>query len=629
VPRSTHRAVPEERGLARAWRRALLSALLATMTAAPVLSQAPSQAPSPPPARSVLDLQPAMRVTQAAIANAAGRRGTATLAEPNPQVHAWLVLTLQWQAGGPALTYHLQNADPRGQRIALSASDPQRVRIARPDPSDPSRPLAGDADCDLWHGAPSSALDAALASIQAWAPLCGGRLLLRNRVAGRASTLERATDFLRDHVWGGERLVGFVRREFFADAFVEHAGRAGEPSADARRAGGPNAPDPAGTGVPAPVAPDAPAPLRTEPAASAAPIEPGTLGIALDGQDANARVLPGRWYGARGLPGVFVSAIQPGQVAAELLRGDAGRVQPLDGVESGALALLLAFDLARFELGFAIGTDHPRAGWADRVPADMKPAGWPGPDGFDSFAPLVPNGMLDPPSVARAVATFTGGFKRQHGAMHEGELAHRRHASHYGFVEQGTVLSRLQPGLSTLLVRDDGSVDLKTWTEADDARLAHVRHARQNGVPLIERRAGDADAALRPGVPGALVNRWAAGNWSGSVDASLRTLRAGACLLPSAGRRYLVYGYFSSATPSAMVRVFQASGCSDAMLLDMNALEHTYAAVYPRAGAQVAVEHLVRGMSVIDRDTPRGLVPRFLGMPDDRDFFYVLRREAP
>jgi hypothetical protein len=182
-------------------------------------------------------------------------------------------------------------------------------------------------------------------------------------------------------------------------------------------------------------------------------------------------------------------------VAAELLRGDAGRVQPLDGVESGALALLLAFDLARFELGFAIGTDHPRAGWADRVPADMKPAGWPGPDGFDSFAPLVPNGMLDPPSVARAVATFTGGFKRQHGAMHEGELAHRRHASHYGFVEQGTVLSRLQPGLSTLLVRDDGGVDLKTWTEADDARLEHVRHARQNGVPLIERRAGDADAA--------------------------------------------------------------------------------------------------------------------------------------
>ena len=29
------------------------------------------------------------------------------------------------------------------------------------------------------------------------------------------------TNFLRDHVWGGERIVGFVKQELFADAFIE------------------------------------------------------------------------------------------------------------------------------------------------------------------------------------------------------------------------------------------------------------------------------------------------------------------------------------------------------------------------------------------------------------------------
>ncbi len=36
--------------------------------------------------------------------------------------------------------------------------------------------------------------------------------------------LERVTNFLRDHVWGGEQIVGFVKHEFFADAFIETSG---------------------------------------------------------------------------------------------------------------------------------------------------------------------------------------------------------------------------------------------------------------------------------------------------------------------------------------------------------------------------------------------------------------------
>jgi len=101
------------------------------------------------------------------------------------------------------------------------------------------------------------------------------------------------------------------------------------------------------------------------------------------------------------------------------------------------------------------------------------------------------------------------------------------------------------------------------------------------------------------------------GNWSGSADERLRTLRAGACVVEQAGRRFLVYGYFSSATPRAMARVFLAYGCSYAMHLDMNALEHTYLALYPRSGSRLGVEHLVPGMSVLDKSLGATLMPRF------------------
>jgi hypothetical protein len=129
-------------------------------------------------------------------------------------------------------------------------------------------------------------------------------------------------------------------------------------------------------------------------------------------------------------------------------------------------------------------------------------------------------------------------------------------------------------------------------------------------------------------VPGDFVNLWGPGNWSGSANEDLRSLRAGLCLQENPRGRYLVYGYFSAATPSAMARVFQAYGCRYAMHLDMNALEHTYLATYVHRGEARVVEHLVTGMDEVDRTAGRDLVPRFLGFPDDRDFFYLTRKAA-
>ena len=92
-------------------------------------------------------------------------------------------------------------------------------------------------------------------------------------------------------------------------------------------------------------------------------------------------------------------------------------------------------------------------------------------------------------------------------------------------------------------------------------------------------------------------------------------------------RNFLIYGYFSSVTPAAMARIFQAYQCEYAMHLDMNAPEHTYLAVYTEQGEKGGrvPEQLTTGMRVLD-ERFQGNVPRFIGYPDNRDFFYLIRR---
>jgi hypothetical protein len=152
--------------------------------------------------------------------------------------------------------------------------------------------------------------------------------------------------------------------------------------------------------------------------------------------------------------------------------------------------------------------------------------------------------------------------------------------------------------------------------------LPKIKHARQNGVPLV-----DFDDKSQAVVPGQEVNKWGPGNWSGSEEMKLRTIRAGAALLSNGKKRFLVYAVFSDATPSAMARVFQAYRCHYALHMDMNALEHTYLALYRQAGSRLDVDYLLTGMSEVDKMDSGGEVPRFLGYPDNRDFFYVMRRD--
>ena len=512
-----------------------------------------------------------------------GGAGELVLTQLAPQANAWLLLTLPKADGRGTRSVHLENADPLRQRVTLDPAVPGALRIGRE-----GGPGSAATRCVLW---PGTVLAQAAAAKLPYAPLCDGRLYLRNALTGNRSALEASTEFLRDHVWRGEQIIGFVKREFYRDAFVEQAV--------------PAAPGTAATEPPPPGAPP-PARLRGgEPLqAIAAP------GLGITRAPPGRVLLPGRWSAAAGLDGVWVGALPPGSV-----------VDGLDKVEAQALVFLVAFDLGRHDLGFVLGTEHPRLGWSARVRPALRDERLPGPDGFDGATPVVRTGMLAPALLDRVVASFTGGFKREHGAFSHGALAGVNRGSHYGFVEQGVVFSRLQPGLATLFVTADGRVEMRSWRSEDERLVGRLRHARQNGVPLVEPGPDG-----RP-VAGALVSQWGAGNWSGSAEERLRTLRAGACLVEGEGRRFLVYGYFSSTTPRTMARVFLAYGCGYAMHLDMNALEHTYLAVYPHNGTQFGVEHLVPGMAVLDKTLGRTLLPRFLTFADDRDFFHLSRKD--
>lgn len=540
--------------------------------------------------KSVLELQQFRRAEMISVVDAAGRQGVAALTNINPRVNAWYVLAFDWGPGRPRDHYHLENPLRRTQVLQLAESNGGALVVK-----------AGGAmeRCDLWGGA-QPALAAARASKVPYASLCGGRIFLRNTVEGYATDLEKVTDLLRDTVWKGDDIVGFVRDSVYQDAFRE----------DGRTQRTDDNSDAAITPLP-----DALLKPQSQDMSIAA--EGFGLGVG-QGRDRSMRI--GRWYPVPGGDGVFASVMRPGDVAPDVVERNKAMLGPLDAMEASALSYFVAFDLDLHEMRFAMGTDHPRLNWSARVPPATRVDALPGPDGISSAVPLVTTGMVGPTPAGRVVAAFAAGFKREHGAFKWGELSLRNAGSHYGFVEGGAVLSKLQPGLSTLYTLDDGTFGMKTWSRADDALLPRVAYARQNGVPLVDTGA-DGQAVV-----GALVNRWGPGNWSGSADARLRTLRGGACLIKVGQKQFLVYGYFSSATPSAMAATFVALGCSHALNLDMNAPEHTYMALYVRQGNKMQVRHLVSAMANVDRNVQGRFLPRFISYPDNRDLFYMVRK---
>ena len=529
--------------------------------------------------RDVLAFQPFRAELSASLPDGRPLRLTAL----NPAVNAWFVLELG--SGRQARSWHLENAAPDLFAISLEGGEAPALVISSP---------GGRQECRPWDGA----LEAAERAGLPYAPLCDQALFLRSRIAGSRTTREAVADFLRGYVPFGENIITLIKDTLYEDAWLQTS-----EALDTDEAG-------------AVVAALGQARLRHH------PVMRSNLRVDLVGAEP-ARMEAGSWYAVQDAPGVYASVVQPGMIHGDIL-GRRGETNALDGVENNADVFLFGFDMSRFELGYEPGTDHPAVNWSPR-PA-QRDRRLPGPDGFSTLAPLAMTGTLNPMLTDRIAAIFAGGFKREHAAFRRGPMSTSNQGHHYGFIVQGVVLSRLQPGLATLLAFDDGRVEMRSWQEEDERLLPRIRFARQNGVPLIH-----ADPESGEFVPGPLVRDWMQGNWSGSAEAQLRTLRAGACMRRAEGRPFLIYAVFSSVTPSGMARTFQAYGCEYAMLLDMNSLDLTYAAVYTRRPGEEGFEtvHLDRRMGESDaraRDGQR--IARFVEAADNRDFIYLLRRQG-
>jgi hypothetical protein len=546
--------------------------------------------------KTIVELQQFRQTSSSSIRIGESAEGIATLVNLNPTISAWYLLKVAWPQGSES-SYHLENPEPHSRKLILDPSYPSGIEILEGKSRYP---------CNLFGGGSTSSLDQARNSQLPYAPLCDGRVLLRNPVKGHRTSLEAGAEFFRNRVWGGEK-VTVIFHHLLEDTHRETAElREGEQAGAA--------------GVNQAMQGALPLPAIVDPKYADRVLTPSGLGLALESSD-SAGMRPGAWYPASGNPGIYVSLIEPGLIDAAIMGSYKATVNTLDNTEASSLCYLVAFDLDRFDVAYALGTEHPAVGWSEHIPPGVKDPRLPGPDGIATISPLISTGMISPEYTQRTVATFTGGFKREHGAFKYGEFASKNSGTHYGFLENGVVFSKLQPGLATIFVLDDGSVQMKTWEAQDDRVLPKVKYARQDGVPLVE-----FDDRSQSTVPGQWVNKWGPGNWSGSEDVKLRTIRSGAAMQWNGKKRFLIYAVFSDATPSAMARVFQAYRCHYGVLLDMNALEHTYLALYRRAGSQLFVDHLISGMSQVEKSDSGGPVPRFLGYPDNRDFFYVMRR---
>jgi hypothetical protein len=538
--------------------------------------------------KEVVQLQRFRAESTAPVTRNDGRAGVAKLVDLQPEVgRAWL-FTLDWEGRGP-MTWHLESRE--GLRLVVEEGD---LAVVQADGSRLWCELVADG---------GAFLEKARLGGQAYTAVCADQVVVRGVVDGRKTSIEWTTDFLRDNIPGGEALTQFVRDTFFSDDHLKQGAlKAGDTGA-AADAGPPGA--------------------RIDPALRGMTVVPQDFGLPVEGLPDGLEL--GTWTPVTGQPGMWASVTKPAAIDPALMAELEGKIVALDATEKEALVYSVAFDLDEFQLDYVLGTEHPRTEWSERATETLR-AKHPdllGPDGFAETAPLARVGQVDPAEVAKVSAVFTGGFKRTHGAFATGRFSYTNLGTHYGFVEDGVVYSKLQPGLATFVGWTDGTITLETWTAERDALSPQVRFARQNGVSLLEASAETGEPETNP-----LVLRWTGGNWASSPDAKLRSLRAAASVVERNGTRYLVYSWFSDATPSAMAATLMSYGMEYSMLLDMNALEHTYMAVYEPTDAGPRPRHLVTGMSVLDRTDDEGhVLPRFLAFPDNRDFFTLSRRQ--
>lgn len=569
----------------------IVAALAISFVAAAGAAAAIAGAAASKPASDVVTFQRYKAETAIKFSGENRGEGEARLINLNANVNSWYLLVVRWPESRTETVYNLERPDVKSYDLALTSRG-LTVNMG-----------GKQSACDVFQDV--SILKNSKGD--AYVSICGGTILVRNTASGLSGGLM---------TWG----AGLLR-----DTFGEQGDSIVAAVKDLREDSGlvQGAASTATNASMGDAAKDRPARARVSAYAKATALTVPGLAIELEGVGAKSPLLAGAWYKAKNNPGMFFSAIQPSLVEESILNSYRDRVNTLDSVEMGALDYMVAMDLSQFELGWSHGTALPGIGWS-KADHNARVQSSPGPDGFASLNPLVMTGRLNPTFLPRLAGVMCGGFQRMHSVFQYGELAKINGGSYYGFIDNGVVLSHLSPGLATAIVYTDGRFDIKTWTEKDNDDLPTIRFARQNGVPLVE------TDTQGNSIPGKFVRSWGDGNWSGSAASKKRSQRAGACISEQSGKRYLIYGYFSSANPDALAQVFRSYGCQYAIHLDMNSAGQGYMGLVSRAGGKVSTEVPVYEMS--GRNTSMKIdgksvtTPRYVGRSDETDFFYILRK---
>ncbi len=514
----------------------------------------------------------------------------ASLINLNSNINSWYLL-------------NLTNKDGRESNYnILAASNGTKLRL---DPNYPEL-LVGPANnvyrCNIENEITARFLQRKRAEFS-YLPICNNLLFVVIKQDGFQSMVEKGAEVLR---WlggdAGESIISGVKGTIFKDKYLvqEHTEEA--------------------TGTRPTMLTASPALPRADIAERYNNTTISARSLGLETVDSEKQLLAGQWYTLKNFPSAYASMIMPGMVARDIQSSYRDRANGLDGVENNALVYLMAVSMGKYTLGWGHGTDHPGVGWSPRARNITRDNPY-GPDGFNSIEPLIPLGHVPPFYWSRTIGTFSGGFQNRHSAFRAGELSKTSKGHHYGFMQDGVMLVSPSEGLATVIIYWDGNVVLKKWTEQDNKMLYLVRHLRQNGVPLIDRD------ETGKGIPGELVRSWVAGNWSGTADKQLRASRAGACIIETPQDKYLVYAYFSGATPSGMARVFQAYGCNFALHLDMNSPGQSYASLFTPKGEDgelLDIELLMTDMYAYMGGNKKS--PRYFIKPDYKDFFYIMKK---
>lgn len=194
---------------------------------------------------TIVELQPFRRASSVHV-----QSGVATLINLNPTINAWFLLNVDGS------DWHLENPKPHEAQILLDEKFPSGLVIVEG---------KNRYSCDLF----GNVLEEGRNSQLIYYPLCGGRLYLRNPAKGRRTALEAATEFLRNQVWGGEKVI-VLFHHLMEDRYRETGEFGAETQGSASKT----------------MAADRPLPATVNPANADRLIKAANLGIALESRDA-------------------------------------------------------------------------------------------------------------------------------------------------------------------------------------------------------------------------------------------------------------------------------------------------------------------------------------------------------